>query len=389
MPSEATTASEFAIVGGGVAGLALAIAFQQLGKDFRLFEQSQELKGIGAGFGLAANAMQALDLLQLKTEVEKLGYYVKSYPILDEQGRVLLAPDTQAISQQYQQQNFAIHRADLHLFLLSKIQKEHLQLGKKALRLQKQSDRINLSFADGSQHSCRYLILADGIKSPLRQQLLPKASPRYAGYTCWRATINQRELSLPHGSETWGKAGRFGMTPLTHDRIYWYACINAPAQSSKHRNYSTQDLYRQFQAYHSPIPEIIAQTQDQELIWSDIMDIKPLRHLAYDNILLIGDAGHATTPNMGQGACQALEDVAVLQQVLTKGYAIRQAFIIFEKKRLARTRYITNTSRYIGAIAQWEQPGLIALRNQLMRWMPAEVAQSPLNKLLAVDFMKI
>src|SRR5690606_7671477 len=118
MPYTQTIDSEFAIVGGGVAGLAMSIALQQISKDFVLFEQTKELKGIGAGFGLAANAMRALDLLGLRTEVEQIGYYLDSYNILDHKGRLLVAPDTHAIREKYQQQNFAIHRADLHLFLL-------------------------------------------------------------------------------------------------------------------------------------------------------------------------------------------------------------------------------------------------------------------------------
>src|SRR5690606_9553070 len=226
MPASQMIDSDFAIVGGGVAGLAMAIALQQINSDFALFEQAPELKGIGAGFGLAANAMRALDLLGLRTEVEQLGYYLDSYHILDHKGRLLVAPDTRAMRERYQQRNFAIHRADLHLFLLSKINARRLQLGKKAIRLEQQANGVTLFFEDGTQHTSRFLIVADGVRSPLRQQLVPSSTPRYAGYTCWRATIDSTGITLNTGTETWGKSGRFGMTPLTHNRIYWYACIN-------------------------------------------------------------------------------------------------------------------------------------------------------------------
>ncbi|PRD52636.1 monooxygenase [Sphingobacterium gobiense] len=381
--------SEFAIVGGGVAGLAMAIAFQQIGKDFMLFEQAEQLKGIGAGFGLAANAMHALDLLHLKDEVEQIGYYLRSYNILDQKGRVLVSPDTGAISEKYNQQNLAIHRADLHLFLLSKIDKAQLRLGKKAVRLQQYPDKVSLFFEDGTQHTAKFVIIADGVKSPLRQQLIPVSQPRYSGYTCWRATIDNTDIKLERGTETWGKSGRFGMTPLKNDRIYWYACINSTAKNPIYRNYRTADLSAHFQSYHDPIPTILAHTKDTDLIWNDIMDIKPLQHLAYDNILLIGDAGHATTPNMGQGACQALEDVVVLLDELKSKKDIKDAFTSFEKRRLARTKYITDTSKLIGEIAQWNNQGLIAVRNTVMRFMPAKLAQKNLDKLLSVDFMTI
>lgn len=388
MPYAQTIDSEFAIVGGGVAGLAMAIAFQQPNRDFILFEQATELKGIGAGFGLAANAMRALDLLGLRSEVEQIGYYLNSYHILDAHGQLLVAPDTQAISEKYQQQNFAIHRADLHLFLLSKIENQKLQLGKKAIRLVQHTDAVTLFFEDGTQHTSRFLIIADGVKSPLRQQLIPASAPRYSGYTCWRATIDNAQIALDKGTETWGKLGRFGMTPLIHNRIYWYACVNSTPNNPLYRDYTINDLWRHFDSYHAPIPAILRQTKDNDLIWNDIIDIQPLKHLAYDNILLIGDAGHATTPNMGQGACQALEDVAVLRDALTLEKNVRKAFLSFEKRRLSRTKYITDTSKRIGEIAQWDKSFPIAFRNRLMRLMPARLAQKNLNKLLSVDFMK-
>ncbi len=389
MPYTKTIDSEFTIVGGGVAGLAMAIALQKINKDFLLFEQAKELKGIGAGFGLAANAMRALDLLGLRTEVEQIGYYLDSYNILDHKGGLLVSPDTHAIREQYQQQNFAIHRTDLHLFLLSKIKTQKLQLDKKAIRLEQYGDAVTLFFDDGTQHTSHFLIIADGVKSPLRQQLIPSSTPRFSGYTCWRATIDNTEITLDKGTETWGKLGRFGMTPLTNNRIYWYACINATPNNPIYRDYNIDDLLQHFQSYHDPIPSILAYTKDSELIWNDIIDIEPLKHLAYDNILLIGDAGHATTPNMGQGACQALEDVAVLLDELGLEKGVKEAFFSFEKRRLPRTKYITDTSRWIGEIAQWDNSLLISIRNMLMKIMPAKLAQKNLDKLLSVDFMKL
>jgi len=383
------TKSEFAIVGGGVAGLTAGIALEQLSRDFCLFEQTKEVEGIGAGFGLAANAMRALEILGLRHEVEKIGYYLGSFAILDQRGNILVNPNTSTLSDKYQQQNFAIHRADLHLYLLSKLQAQRLQLGKQAIELVQKSNSILLSFADGSKHECKYLIIADGVKSPLRQQLVPTSSPRYAGYSCWRATIDNSEIQLSLGTETWGKDGRFGMTPLVNNRIYWYACINGPRNHPAFSKYRVADLQKQFADYHDPIPTLLANTRDEDLIWSDIIDIAPLKNLAYGNILLIGDAGHATTPNMGQGACQALEDVVVLQDELKKKTDVVAAFKSFEHRRLARTKYITDTSKMIGQVSQWENPIMISVRNTMMKMLPAKANQKALEKLFKQDFMTL
>ncbi|KAF5279292.1 hypothetical protein FQR65_LT15422 [Abscondita terminalis] len=250
----------FTIIGGGVAGLTAAIGLQQIGIQADVYEGAPVLKGIGAGFGLAANAMQALEYLGLKSEATTDSFFL----------------------------------------------------------------------------------------------------PRYSGYHCWRATIDNSTIQLDKGSETWGAKGRFGMTPLVGNKIYWYACINTTANNPLYRNWNIENLRKHFASYHHPIPQILNETEDKQLIWNDIIDIKPLDQLAFGNILLLGDAGHATTPNMGQGACQAIEDVAVLIDELKKDISIAQAFVDFEKRRLSRTRYITETSWTIGKIAQWQNPALIA-----------------------------
>jgi len=377
------------IIGAGVAGLTAAKGLSALGYKIDIFESAAELKGIGAGFGLAANAIQAFEYLGLQ-EVLELGHLIADFNIFDDRGKILIANNARRITQKYQQDNFAIHRATLHQFLLSKIDPKQLHLGKKALQFEKLGPQIKLNFEDGTSHFCDYLIVADGVKSRLRQQLLPQSTPRYAGYTCWRATIeNTAHIALKATQEIWGAKGRFGMTPLKDNKIYWYACINSRANNPIYKHYSVADLAQHFANYAAPIPTLLAQTTDAQLIWNDIIDIKPLEHLAYDNILLIGDAGHATTPNMGQGACQAIEDVAVLVDQLKDTPDIRQAFRNFEHRRVARTRYITETSWWIGKAAQWESPIAIALRNMILRCLPSSALQYNIKKLLSVDFMKI
>ena len=381
------TDSEFTIIGAGVAGLTAGYALKSIGRTCTIFEQSKVIKGIGAGFGLAANAMKAFELIGLREEIELIGHHLESYNILDEHGKVLFAPDTDFISENYQQRNFAIHRADLHQFLLSKV--AHVQLGKRAIRFEQSTNSVTIYFEDGTAHRSRYLLIADGVKSILRQQILPESKPRYAGYTCWRATISNASLNLQKGSETWGKDGRFGLTPLVNNRLYWYACINSKAHNTLYQHYTIQDLYKHFEHYHQPIPQVLQHTNDEDLIWNDIIDIAPIKHFAYGNILLIGDAGHATTPNMGQGACQAIEDVAVLIDELSHESSVELAFKNFERRRLARTKYITDNSKRIGEIAQLDNSFLIKGRNTIMRLLPQQIAQYPIDKLLSVDFMKI
>ena len=105
-----------------------------------------------------------------------------------------------------------------------------------------------------------------------------------------------------------------------------------------------------------PVSEILKHTTNDQLIWGDIIDLKPLDRFAFNNIVLMGDAAHATTPNMGQGACMAIEDAAVLANCLSSTEEPFKAFQKFETLRLARTKKIVSGSWRLGRIAQVENP---------------------------------
>jgi 2-polyprenyl-6-methoxyphenol hydroxylase-like FAD-dependent oxidoreductase len=259
-----------------------------------------------------------------------------------------------------------------------------LHSGKRAVGFLKQENgTLDIQFADGSSHRTDFLIVADGIHSAIRQQLLPNATERYAGYTCWRAVIEAGDMDQTSATETWGTAGRFGIVPLTNNRMYWFAVVNAGQNDPAMQQLRVADLERRFARYHDPVPAILARTRDVDLIWNDIIDLKPIPKFAFENILLVGDAAHATTPNLGQGACQAIEDAAILLDELSKQATDPSAaFRDFEQRRLQRAHFIVNTSWRLGKIAQWEQPWLAALRNGLLRMTPERVNARQLRNLL-------
>jgi 2-polyprenyl-6-methoxyphenol hydroxylase-like FAD-dependent oxidoreductase len=156
--------------------------------------------------------------------------------------------------------------------------------------------------------------------------------------------------------------------------VYWFACINsAKARNPYYRAFRLADLQRHFADYHSPIPELLALTTDEQVIWGDILDLKPLKRFHFGRVLLLGDAAHATTPNMGQGAGQAVEDAAVLASCLAQAPSIEAAFQAFDHQRRPRTTRIVQQSWQLGKVAQIQQPWLVSLRNAVMRRVPASV----------------
>lgn len=374
------------IIGAGIAGLTTAIALKNIGIETSIFEAAPKIKPLGAGLGLAANAIKAFKMLGIDEKIIKAGKEIDLFEILDEKGNLITNTDNKALNQKYGLNNFTIHRARLHEVLLSELNNDTIYLNKKAISVEESNQGISVLFEDGGKETFDQLIVADGIHSSIRKQLIPKSNPRYAGYTCWRAVIDNPGISLPSATETWGSKGRFGIVPSAENQIYWFACINTKANNQKMKAYRVADLLHQFSGYHSAVIEVLKHTKNEHLIWNDIIDLPPTPHYAFGNIVLIGDAAHATTPNMGQGACQAIEDAVVLADEMKKNTFTEEAFKKFEKRRIKRTHWITNTSKQLGDIAQLENSILIKLRNAFLKNTPASFKEKNIERLYDVDF---
>lgn len=374
------------ISGGGIGGLTAAIALKEVGIEAVVYEAAPTIKPVGAGLALAANAIKAFHKIGIRDAVISEGRLLEALVINDEKGVAITRTDTLASTKKYGADNFAIHRANLHRVLMSFLDENHVITGRRVVNAEQKDNKVFITFSDGTSDSGDYLIAADGIHSPVRKKLLPASSIRYAGYTCWRAVIDYPTTSLHEASETWGPQGRFGIVPLKGNQLYWFACVKASQNDEQMKRFEVEDLIKLFAGYHSPIPDILAQTKNDQLIWNDILDLAPLPAYAFDRILLIGDAAHATTPNMGQGACQAIEDGVILASVINESSSPGEAFKVFEQKRLQRTQYIVRQSRLIGTIAQLQNPVAGKLRNALMRLIPSSVQQNQLDKILSIEF---
>lgn len=374
----------YLIIGAGIAGLNLAIGLQKRNIPFLICEAAPFVKGIGAGFGLAANAMKAFEYLGIENEVTAIGKPLKGLQVLDAKANAIIAGTPRSISADYTQ-NYAIHRADLHQLLLHKIDSAYILTNHKLVDIHIQHKTA--VFENGSKIAFTFLIGADGIHSEVRQKIFPDSSLRYSGYTCWRAVVKDDMAQMFESFETWGKKGRFGMTPLTDNRIYWYACINTPLYETKVRNYTISDLQNNFATYHQQIQKVLKVTQPQQLMRHDLFDLKPLKKYTQGNILLIGDAAHATTPNLGQGAGMAVEDVATLLFLIDKGFDFTKIAALYNKSRVSRCKNIVQKSNILGKIAQLNNPLLIPIRNFMFRNMPTAINHRQMQSILQFSLM--
>ncbi|EMS33128.1 Salicylate hydroxylase [Mariniradius saccharolyticus AK6] len=377
--------TDFLIVGGGIAGLTTAIALKKIGIHAILAEASPEIRAVGAGLALAANAMQALRQIGISEAVIPLGRELKAFTIYDQKGKPISKTNTDPANSRFGISNFTIHRAALHSALLARLDAGQVLTGKRSKDIAEEGDAYRVDFEDGSSITAENVIVAEGIHSPIRKKLLPTSKIRYAGYTCWRGITDNPSLQIEETSETWGAKGRFGVTPLANGQVYWYACINSPHANSTLKDWGKKELMEVFKDFHTPIPQVLSATRPERIIWNDILDLEPIDRFAFGRIVLVGDAAHATTPNMGQGACMAIEDAAVLASCLSKNTDVAEAFSAFEKRRLKRTHNIVKTSWTLGKVAQWENSLLRAIRDKAFRMIPAKQRQKQIEALYAVD----
>lgn len=373
------------IVGGGIAGLTAAITLQKQNYRVRVFEASNSIHGIGAGMGLASNGIKGYQYLGLAEGIKKISHRLPKFEVKDPAGKTLFQIDTHRIEENYGEGNYSVHRADLHQFLEEKLSLNTLYSGKRLINLNQEEKKIKLTFSDQTKEEFDIVIGADGVNSTVRQLLLPKARPQYAGYWCWRGVVVNEKIASAGSQAYWGAKGRFGITPLTKNRIYWFSCVNTKL-NGRESNWKTKELQKNFSNYPQAVQELLEQTPDDSLIIGPIMDINPLDQFLYDRVLLIGDAAHAATPNMGQGACMAVEDIAVLNEELQENNFIKAAKNM-QARRIGRTRYIIKNSKRAGGIAQLSNPCLIKIRNFGFRKLPQGLTQFPIRRLYDENFM--
>jgi 2-polyprenyl-6-methoxyphenol hydroxylase-like FAD-dependent oxidoreductase len=379
----------FAIVGGGIGGLTLAVAMQRKGFAVKVFEHASALKPLGAGLVLAPNAIKAYAEIGIADEVIAAGKLLKTFLVKDHHGKILMETNAEKLLPKFGvMNNAAVHRADLHRVLVNQLDPDTVVLGKNCIDVEQRTNGVSLQFSDGTTETADYVIASDGIKSVIRKKLLPNSTLRYAGSTCWRAVIDTVPASVDFeaASESWGPGCRFGIVPLTNNRIYWFACLNAMQNDPVMRSFRVTDLLDVFNKFHSPVTDVLKLTANENLIWSDINDLKPIRKFAFGKIVLMGDAAHATTPNMGQGACMAIEDAAVLANCLEDYHTPEEAFIQFECKRIKRTTRIVEGSWNLGKAAQLQNPLLISMRNAAVRMTPDRVAEQQLKFIHDISF---
>ncbi|MGI9050342.1 MAG: FAD-dependent monooxygenase [Rubrobacteraceae bacterium] len=372
------------ISGAGIGGLTAAIALRNIGLEVSVFERTEELREAGAGLELWSNATRALESLGFTDTLREIGAPVKEGRILSPKGKVI---SKVSLGRTAETLFLAVHRAELLSIFLGELGEGTLNLGSECVGFGQDDAGVTAYLRDGGEERGDLLVGADGLNSTVRRRLFGGSGPRYAGYTAWRGVSRfEHELVGPGiGFESWGRGLRFGCNNLGGGRVYWFVSKNAPEGEDNGLKDDRPALLEMFRGWHEPIPALIQATPEEDVRRDDIYDRPPIKSWGEGRVTLLGDAAHPMTPNLAQGACQAIEDAVVLAKCLNGAGSMEDALKLYEKRRVGRAAMFVRRSRLLGRVGQMENPLACRIRDSLVGRVPGRVQSRQLQRLLAYE----
>ncbi len=360
------------VVGGGIGGLAAAVALHRRGWRVTVLERATELGEVGAGLTLMANALRALDALGLGPAVRSRGTPDTPGGLRTSSGRWLSRVDAADMTRLLGTTALGIHRAELHRVLCEALPPGALRTASEVVDVDPDAGAVDVR---GSTPLRADLVVgADGLRSVLRARLWPGTPPpAYAGTTAWRA-VTAEPGPVPTAI-SWGPGAEFGMVPLGGGRLYWFAALLAPPGGRADDELAT--VREHFGDWHEPIPALLAATPPEAVIRTDLYHLAtPLPSYVRGRVALLGDAAHAMTPNLGQGAGQAIEDAVVLGAACAATPDdVPAALAAYDRLRRPRSQEVARASARTGRFGQQlRHPVAVGARNALLRLTPARAS---------------
>ena len=356
------------VIGAGIGGLAAAAGLCSAGWDVTACERAASLEPVGAALGLAPNGLHALDAIGAGASLRALAV-PQELGIRRSDGRWLArSPTDRMIVSRFGDPIILLPRAAVIDALAARVPGGVLSLGTEVTSVEPGGRAAARVATTAGELDADLVVAADGIGSATRSALFP-AHPglRYAGFTTWRLLVGPvtGQVSM---AESWGRGTVFGVMPLSDGRVYCYAA--APAGPGAHSGNELAELTGLFGTWHEPIPQLLAIARPQDVLRHDVAELAAqLPSFHRGRAALLGDSAHPMTPNLGQGACQALEDAAVISRLAagTEPDAVAGMLASYTAARLPRTADVVRWSRRAATMTTWASPPAVVFRNTATR----------------------
>jgi FAD-dependent urate hydroxylase len=375
------------IIGAGIGGLTAGIAFRQAGFAVEIYDKARELRPTGAGISLWSNGVKVLNRLGLGRQIAQIGGQMDRMQYLSATGERLNDIDLFPLIEAVGQRPYPVARADLQQMLLQAYPGK-VKLGTKCIDIEETEQGATAIFEDGHRATGDVLIVADGIHSLLRSYVLGKeVRPNYGGYVNWNGLVAASPDLVP--ANTWaiyvGEHKRASMMPVGGDRLYFFFDVPLPQGTTAQPKNFRAELAQHFQGWAAPVQTLIERLDPTAMARPEIQDVGPLDRMVRGRVALLGDAVHATCPDLGQGGCQAMEDgLVLLQCLLTTNLGVEYALKRYEAERKDRTRAVVEKARNRAEAIHGKDPEVTQKwYQQLATEDPAEVTGAIAKIILA------
>lgn len=360
------------VIGGGIGGLATAIALRRVGVEATVFEQAEGPHAGGAGLTLWTNATRVLRMLGLADEVRSVSAPIERGKIRDSSGRLLADVPLHRLRHRLGGPIVGIARAELLATLHSAV--DGVRFGARLQSFEQDEGGVTAHFQDGSSAHGDLLVGADGIGSRTRELLLGDP-PRYSGYVGWQGVAPCVHPDRAAGVAVWtfGPGAQFGIIPVDDERVYFFGTANVPEADIGRLAPPHEELASRFHGWASPVGDLALSPEVGSAVCTPIYDRPPARRWGDGRITLLGDAAHAVTPTFGQGACLALESALALASRLRRTAPLDESLRGYERERMRRTAPVIRQAWRLGRCVQWQGAVSVACRNAGLRIVPSSV----------------